>query len=153
MVESVIVMGKRRNKFGSIGHKLPQVILNSEIPKRRRDRCVHQSAGIGFLEWERSGCVEWHIIGKMVVFSFFRVFEIISWDRRQYQKAKKKSAVHMLGQEEKSVQERREGRVRKPTVRNSKTVLIFFLNAEKWSGVEIKEYENPLNLTVINKVF
>lgn len=56
----------------------------------------------------------------------------------------------MLGQEEKWVQERKEGRVRKPTVESSKTVVIFF----KWPEVEIKEYENPADLTVINnKVF
>lgn len=68
MVESVVVTGERRNKFGSMGHKLPQIILNYEIQQRHINRCVHQSAGIGFSEWERSGCVEWHIIGEMVVF-------------------------------------------------------------------------------------
>lgn len=95
MVESVIVMGKRRNKFGSIGHKLPQVLLNYEIPKTHRNRCVRHSAGIGFLEWERSGCVEWHIIGKMVVFSFLRVLGIISWDRRQNTRRLKRSQLYI----------------------------------------------------------
>ena len=54
------------------------------------------------------------------------MFEIFSWDTRQ-KIFKKKSAVHMLGQEEKSVQERKEDRVRKPTVKSSKTVVIFFI--------------------------
>lgn len=44
---------------------MPQIILNYEIPRRHINRCVHRSAGTEFLEWERSGCVEWHIIGEV----------------------------------------------------------------------------------------
>lgn len=43
MVEPVIVMGKRRNKFGGLGHKYSQIMLGYKILKRG---FVLQSAGI-----------------------------------------------------------------------------------------------------------
>lgn len=57
--------GEEEKQIWDIGYKLPQIILNYEIPKRHINRCVHRSAGTEFLEWERSGYVEWHITGEV----------------------------------------------------------------------------------------
>lgn len=43
VLELVILMGKRRNKFGGLGHKLPQMMLSYKILK---GEFVSQSAGI-----------------------------------------------------------------------------------------------------------
>lgn len=66
--------------------------------------------------------------------------------------AKKKSTA--LGAGDKAVRDVREDTVRKSSVGSLKIVLIFsLLECWKLQGVEVKEYEDPLNLEVIsNKI-
>lgn len=72
----VIVLGKRRTTFGSIGHNLPWTVLRDGA-QRDIEICTSVSWHWNVWRGKDEGCVtQLHVMGEMV---FFSVGEILGW--------------------------------------------------------------------------